>query len=193
MRTPAELARPPIAADDALRRRRQRLRWPAELEPAASPARPTFARPLMRESRRVRGITAPLRALSGDDASASPTTTTNEARVARASSPARLRRPRFVVAPWKCALIGHARPRVAPALASTRSVAPASPARRRGRGTRPTAAPPAPLNFFSLPELCAEGFVALGRRLGGVTQGTPMGPRNASRADSGPSRRAVFE
>ena len=53
----------PTAVDDALRRRRQRLRWRAELEPAASPARPTFARPRMRESRRVRGMPALLRAL----------------------------------------------------------------------------------------------------------------------------------
>ena len=44
--------------------------------------------------------------------------------------------------------------------------------------------PSAPLNFFSLPEPCAEGSAELGRRPGGVTQGTPMGPRNAPRAGS---------
>merc|ERR1712224_441403 len=53
--------------------------------------------------------------------------------------------------------------------------------------------PSAPLNFFSLPEPRAEGSEELGRRLGGVTHGTPMGPRNAPHAVSGPSRRAIFE
>ena len=86
-----------------------------------------------------------------------------------------------------------ARRRDAPALASTRSVAPASPARRRAIFVRPTAAPSAPLNFFSLPEPRAEGSEELGRRLGGVTHGTPMGTRNAPRAGSGPSRRVIFD
>ena len=89
--------------------------------------------------------------------------------------PARRRRRRFTSAPRSALSLGSARRCDAAALASTRRVAPVLPARRRGCGTRPAAAPSAPLNFFCFPEPRAEGSAELGRRLGGVAQGTPMG------------------
>ena len=94
--------------------------------------------------------------------------------------PARLRRRRFTSAPRSALSLGSARRCDAAALASTRRVAPVLPARRRGCGTRPAAAPSAPLNFFSLPEPCAEVSAESGRRLGEVKVETPM--RSAKRA-----------
>ena len=64
------------------------------------------------------------------------------------------------------------------AVALTRRIAPASPARRHGYGTRPMAVLSAPLNFFSLPEPCAEGSAELSMRR---PRPTPMSTRTPSR------------